>query len=120
VWKFGPIDGNLAQRLLKSPCYARLAESPDFGGYAKEVQDGKHRSPDNLLYAIYEFIRTAMYNFLGKYRDAYLMAERKIRYLHREETIQHMKQELRALNQRSARLTEEWKTQGKTFLDSMP
>jgi hypothetical protein len=121
VKTYGSLDDRRCRRLLELPSLASLVGKPDFKSYAAEVgQEQSGEKLKNILFTCFEFIKEAVDRWMNMFRDDYLAAQRRIRFLHASETVTQLKDYLARTNEATKRSEYEWKPPQTRFLESLP
>lgn len=118
---YGPIDKQIASSILLFDDLDLLRREPDFAQFANSLKDKENaEKAKSLLYVCLEFIREGVKRWKTVHGKEYMTAQRRIRYLHADATIEHFKQFLLETNEQTKEFGYSWKPRNQEFLKSLP
>jgi len=118
---YGPIDKRVASDLLSLPDFKLLIVEPDFPQFVANLKNSdSSEKTKSHLYICLEFIREGVKRWKTVHGKEYLTAQRRIRFLHADTTIEHFKQFLLETNEQTKEFGYSWKPRNQEFLKSLP
>ncbi|MBI5695001.1 MAG: AIPR family protein [Nitrospirae bacterium] len=121
VKKYGPLTPQIAKQLMQLPNLKQLLANPDLKTFVSSTElNDDLKSSENMLFAIFEFIRDSVERWYIDYKNQYLSAQRRIRYLHKEDTIKDIKSYLIKTNENTKKFPYAWKPPMVEFFECLP
>jgi hypothetical protein len=109
---------NAARNILQSEAFSQLVETPDYKFFVENME----KCPSNMLYSIYEFLRSVLEQLYGKIVGEYTASSRRKSYLATSTFIQKFKKMIVELDEMQYFKIQikPWKIPNESFLDSLP
>ena len=118
---YGPLNADISDKILQFPRIRDLYETPDFKLFVNNLHktDSPGDLKDNILFTCFEFIKEAVKRWISIYKQEYLAAQRRIRYLHSADVVQQMKEFLSQTDEDTKEFGYSWKHREISFLQSL-